>query len=285
MSEYQYYEFQSLDGPLTANAREEMKSLSSRVQLSSNSASFVYNYGDFRGDPYQVLAKHFDVMLYIANWGTRRLMFRFPADAVPTAVREVYQYAESMDWSQSGDYIILDILQETEEPFGWLEGEGLLPRIAPVRNQIMRGDYRGLYLAWLVSVVDELYVLEDDEDLTEPPAPAGLTSLAAALQSFVNFFEVDTDLVAAAAQGSSSDNQPKTQLSDSLAQLPEQEKLDYLGRLLAGEAHLDVALAKRLREIAGQDIAPLPKSEKPRTLRQLMKLAEQIKAGRRDKKP
>ena len=283
MSEYQYYEFQSLDRPLSASAQAEMESLSSRVYLTTNSASFVYNYGDFRGNPYNVLAKHFDVMLYIANWGSRRLLFRFPADAIPITVREAYQYAESMDWSESGEYVILDIQQEDEDGFGWVEGEGLLRGIAQVRNDILRGDYRSLYLAWLMVALQELYVLEEDEDLTEPPVPTGLHKLSPTLRNFVDFFEIDMDIINAAAQGSSKQSQPESPLVGYLDKLPDDEKLDYLKRLLAGETYLDVALSKRLRELAGVDTASLSKSDQPRTIRQLMRLADQVEQKRLEK--
>jgi hypothetical protein len=109
MSEYQYYEFQALDHPLTYEAQKEIQSQSSRVQLTATSASFVYNYSNFPVDPYRVLAKYFDAMLYITNWGTRQLMFRFPANAIPDDVISAYQYANSMDWSTVGEYIILNI--------------------------------------------------------------------------------------------------------------------------------------------------------------------------------
>jgi hypothetical protein len=283
MSEYQYYEFQSLDRPLSASAQAEMESLSSRVYLTANSASFVYNYSDFPADAYNVLAKYFDVMLYIANWGSRRLLFRFPADAIPITVREAYQYAESMDWSESGEYVILDIRQEDEDGFGWVEGEGLLRGIAQVRNDILRGDYRSLYLAWLMVAMQELYVLEEDEDLTEPPVPTGLHKLSPTLRNFVDFFEIDMDIINAAAQGSSKQSQPESPLVGYLDKLPDDEKLDYLKRLLAGETYLDVALAKRLRELAGVDTASLSKSDQPRTIRQLMRLADQVEQKRLEK--
>lgn len=77
MSEYQYYEFQTIDRPLTAKEQAEIKKLSSRVQLTPTQAIFLYNYGDFRSNPEKVLTQYFDVMFYIANWGTWRLMFRF----------------------------------------------------------------------------------------------------------------------------------------------------------------------------------------------------------------
>ena len=283
MSEYQYYEFQSLDRPLSASAQAEMESLSSRVYLTANSASFVYNYSDFPGDPYNVLAKHFDVMLYIANWGSRRLMFRFPAEAIPDPIRKAYQYVDSMDWSESGEHVILDIRQEDEDGFGWVEGEGLLRGIAQVRNDILQGDYRSLYLAWLMVSLQELDILEEDEALTEPPVPTGLHKLSPTLRNFVDFFEIDMDIVNAAAQGSSKQSQSETQLVAYLDELPDDEKLDYLKRLLAGEAYLDVALAKRLRELAGVDTVSLPTNDQPRTIRQLMASADQVEQKRLEK--
>ena len=78
MSEYQYYEFQALDRPLTASEQAYISSLPSRVHLSATNAIFTYSYGDFRGEPKEVLEKCFDIMLYMANWGTRQLMLRFP---------------------------------------------------------------------------------------------------------------------------------------------------------------------------------------------------------------
>jgi hypothetical protein len=68
MSEYQYYEFQTIDRPLTAKEQAEIKELSSRVQLTPNRAIFLYNYGDFRGDPEKVLTQYFDV----TRFGVRR---------------------------------------------------------------------------------------------------------------------------------------------------------------------------------------------------------------------
>ena len=50
MSEYQYYEFCRLNKPISAPAREEMASLTSRARITTHGASFVYNYGNFRGD-------------------------------------------------------------------------------------------------------------------------------------------------------------------------------------------------------------------------------------------
>ena len=36
-----------------------------------------------------------------------------------------------------------------EEGGGWIEGEGSLSGLIPLRNDILQGDYRSVYLAWL----------------------------------------------------------------------------------------------------------------------------------------
>ncbi|MFH1864423.1 MAG: hypothetical protein ABIK85_00945 [Candidatus Eisenbacteria bacterium] len=78
MSEYQYYEFQAVDRPLTRKQMAELRRYSSRAQITSSSFVNVYNYGDFKGDPEKLVGKYFDAFLYLANWGTRWLMVRVP---------------------------------------------------------------------------------------------------------------------------------------------------------------------------------------------------------------
>ncbi|MFC1960985.1 hypothetical protein ACFLYO_09770 [Chloroflexota bacterium] len=275
MSEYQYYEFQALDQPLTTDAQQEMQRLSSRVQLTASSASFVYNYSDFRGNPYDILAKYFDAMLYMTNWGTRQIMFRFPRLAIPAQIQAQYQYIEYMDWSSIGNYTILNIAYHDESgDWGWVEGEGWLPGIASLRNDILRGDYRALYLAWLDAASYEFEFLEDDEDLTGPPIPPNLQKLSPALKNFAEFFELDSDLLTVATQYSPTVKPSDEVLSVHLARLPASEKDTFLERLLHGEAHLDIALAARLRELAGPIQTAPPKTKC--SLRQLMGEAQQL---------
>ena len=67
MSEYQFYEFQILDRRLTDTEMAEVGKLSSRPEITAHSAIFTYNYGDFRGNPHQLMEKYFDAMLYMTN--------------------------------------------------------------------------------------------------------------------------------------------------------------------------------------------------------------------------
>ncbi|HUS17491.1 MAG TPA: hypothetical protein VM536_21045, partial [Chloroflexia bacterium] len=161
MSEYQYYEFQALDRGLTEVAMANMHALSSRAVVTPTSASFVYHFGDFRGDPKSVLANDFDAMLYMANWGTRRLMFRLPRAIVSSEALEPYCIPKVITVETHADNLILDISIHKEES-EWIDtGEGRLSRMTPLRDAILTGDYRALYLAWLRACELELAPADD----------------------------------------------------------------------------------------------------------------------------
>jgi hypothetical protein len=88
MSEYQSYEFQALDRPLSPDDQSYIRSLSSRVEVNATHARFLYHYGNFRGNPEQVLDRCFDIMVYVASFGVRQLMIRLPKTRVqPEALR------------------------------------------------------------------------------------------------------------------------------------------------------------------------------------------------------
>ncbi|MGW0517128.1 hypothetical protein [Crossiella sp. NPDC003009] len=78
MSEYQYYEFLALDQPLTEEQMIELRSLSTRAEITPTSFTNSYQWGSFRGDPAAMVQDYFDAFLCLANWGTRQLMFRLP---------------------------------------------------------------------------------------------------------------------------------------------------------------------------------------------------------------
>lgn len=50
MSEYQYYEFLALDRPLTAEQRAELRSISTRAEITATRFTNEYHWGDLKGD-------------------------------------------------------------------------------------------------------------------------------------------------------------------------------------------------------------------------------------------
>ncbi len=78
MSEYQYYEFQAIDRPLTEAQVRELRSCSTRAHITPTSFVNHYEWGNFKGDAQAWMETYFDAFLYLANWGTHELMLRLP---------------------------------------------------------------------------------------------------------------------------------------------------------------------------------------------------------------
>lgn len=252
MSEYQYYEFQAIDRPLTAKEQTEIKELSIRVKLTPTQAIFLYNYGDFRNKPEELVAKYFDMMFYIANWGSWRLIFRFPKAIVDPNLFQTYVLRNTITITETAKYIVLDLeIHQEEGVSGWVEGEGWLSQLLPLREDPLGGDLRLLYLVWL-KMAPELagYVL--DEDPIEPSISANLSQLSLPLKAFIELVELDRDLVAAAAQASVEQQAvSEVSLEDLRSGLSEAERQIFLLKLVRHEPHVDLQLINRLKELAG----------------------------------
>ncbi len=278
MSEYQYYEWQTLDRTLTPEEQAAVNKLSSHIDVTPSRAVVTYSWGDFKHDPIQVLARYFDAFLYLANWGSKRLAFRFPKNLLDARPIEPYLWEYCIELRPVGDYLILDISLDEEEGGGWIEGEGWLSSLSRLRDDILEGDYRALYLAWLRAA--ELQDADDDEP--EPPVPPGLTGadgcppLPPSLVSFIELFDLDEYLIQAAAEASPP-RQPMPALppEEAIARLPPAERDAFLVRLARGEPHLSLALNRRLQALTGasRPTAAIP----PRTWGQLRATADRLR--------
>jgi hypothetical protein len=239
MSEYQYYEFAAIDRSLAVDEQAELRAISTRALITSTSFVNHYEWGDLKADPRRLVERYFDAFLYLANWGTHRLMFRLPVDAFgpsATAAAEQYLVGEcSATWT-TGGHVIIDLFAEDddgEHVEEWLDGSGLLASIVPVRAELMAGDLRLLYLGWLLAVQSR----EVDEDAAEPPVPPGLGQLSAALSAVAEFLRIDRDLVVVAAERSAPAgvDDTLTQMRGWLAQLPVGRKDALLLRVARGD--------------------------------------------------
>ena len=272
MSEYQYYEFQAIDRPLTQEERAAICELSSRVKPTATTASFNYSYGNFRGDPKQVLARYFDIMYYITNWGTQQLMFRFPTSLIDREAIELYCIDDYISLSFVGDWAILDWEFSQEEGFDdWIEGEGILSELIGLRQEILQQDYRGLYLSWLKAIdLSEGYI-DIDKTQLEPPLPPGLGQLSAAQKAFTEIFELDEHLlnVACASSGKLTTISEQT-WQQAISQLSASERQDFLLRLAKGEHNLSAKFKQKLSQL----IPTSPASNQPRrTIQELLEAA------------
>jgi hypothetical protein len=247
VSEYQYYEFLAVDRPLDAGQLDEVRQLSSRAQITPTSFVNTYNWGDFRGDPRKLVEEYFDAFLYTANWGTRRLIFRFPARLLDLATAQRYCGTDSSSAWASGENVIVELRLDTDGGDYWDEdgGEGWLTSIIPARAQLAAGDLRLLYLGWLLAVEAE----ELDDDEMEPAVPPNLAVLNAPLRSVVDFLGLDEDLLAVAVEASERQHakwRSEAELSAWISGLPVADKDALLLRVASGDdAHLRAELLRR----------------------------------------
>lgn len=275
MSEYQYYEFQAADRPLDETDRQALRAISTRARITATSFTNSYEWGDLKGDPADFMKRWFDLHLYLANWGTRRLMIRLPKRLVDQ--RFLKPLLLGIDWATlqaAGDTLILDIARdEVELDEDWDDGSGWLAALAPLRADLLAGDLRLFYLLWLGAI--EAEGLGDNE--IEPMA--GIGPLTGALGAFAEFFGIDPDLVEAAA------DRPVTATATSpdaagevIAAMTDREKSDLLTRLFDGDPHIAAELRALVRKRLGEHDAGL--SNGTRTAGELRSRARAIRLAR-----
>jgi hypothetical protein len=282
MSEYQYYKWQTLERPLSATEQKAVNGLSSHIDVTSTHAVVTYEWGDFKHDPIQVLAKYFDAHLYLANWGTRRLAFRFPKGLLDTAAIEAYCDEDHLNLKTIGDVQVLEFEMNEEEGFDeWMEERGLLSTLGRLRDDLLQGDYRALYLVWLKAMSLESSYYDEDEDDPEnffsdpePTVPAGLKQLTPPLQALVDFFEIDPFMVSAAAELSPNlSAAQQVDFSLLISRLNRQECDEALLKIVNGEPGAVATLRKRLLLFEKPQTTP---QTNPRTFGELLKTAEKL---------
>lgn len=279
MSEYQHYEFQAIDRPLTEQEQGTLRQYSSRATITSSRFQVDYSWGSFKGNADEWMERYFDAFLYLANWGTRELMLRVPRRVLPLESARPYCAGHFASARATPDFVVLSFCFEEEHGGEWVEEErDRLAALLPVRAELAVGDLRALYLAWLgCAQLGEF----DDED-AEPPCPPGLGSLSAALESLADFLRIDRNLIEAAAIAS-----PELPAIDDdaarrwISALPEAEKTEFLLRLVNGAgAHLRAELLRGLHEsrASAEPVA----GTRARTVGELLRSAQRrAEAGRR----
>lgn len=146
-------------------------------------------------------------------------------------------------------------------------------RLAPLREELLRGDLRSLYVGWLSAVAAG----EVDEDEKEPTLPTGLGELTAAQQALVEYLDLDIDLLAGAALGSPGiepEAADDAELDVWFDGLPREEVRGYLRQMLA-ESGAQAERALKRRHAAWRSGETAARAPERRTVAELWRLAGQ----------
>src|SRR5712691_935661 len=283
MSEYQHYEFMTIDRPLTKAQLDAVNALSSHIEASPTHALIIYHWGDFKHDPIDVLHKYFDGFLYWANWGSPQLAFRFPRGILPSNLLDGYDLEDFAKITRYKDYDILNIeFGEMEAPDEWTEYD--LGSLIPIRDELMEGDLRSLYIVWLAAQNMMGYYDDDEEDVDEdeeyedgdeekeyeidvPPVPPGLGALTGAQKELAALLQVPEEMLVAAARHSSAGKVTVATDEEDIAAwvklLPPERGNEYLVRLARNEPGLSRLFLRELRELSrNQTSATSPAGER-----------------------
>ena len=212
MSEYQYVSFRAVDKPVKGKDLEYMRKQSTRAEVTPWSFSNEYHYGDFHGNTLEMMRRGYDLHLHYANFGTRTLMIRLP-EGFPDA-------------KAAQEYLGEEGLRYIEE---------LIEELMPLRDELMSGDLRSLYLLHLVVCRDSNH---DPEETQEGPVPAGLGRLGNHHVALAEYYDLRDELlevavVGAPAQAAARKTDPQVEQMHWLEAQPSAVKDKWLADLMS----------------------------------------------------
>lgn len=280
MSEYQIVKFRAIDRPLTDKQIAFMDRQSSRAEFTKWEFEVEYHYSSFRGDVDAMLRNGYDIFLTYSNYGCREIRMRLP-NGLPFAksVWSKYISVEGLKWTadKTGKAGILTLAPYIEEAYDpvW-EFDDYLDATVKLREMLIAGDLRALYVLWLCSAMASS---DDDEAVLEPPVTHGLGDLPGEVADLLAFFEADPLLVDAAAIGIPMFNAQSSQgdwVKAWFTTITDSRRNEIIKRLLSEDP---VALkAELLSEIRDSQQAPSWPVEPPtRTVAQLLQMGESLR--------
>jgi len=201
MSEYQYYEFAAIERPLTRAKMAHLRAVSTRAEITPSGFVNHYEWGNLKADPADWMQRYFDAFVYTANWCSCQLALRLPLSTFRKKELEPFAIRHALTIEADDGYWFINWLldqSENDDRFATEDGSGWMGRLAPLRDELLRGDLRPLYLGWLAAAARG----ELGDDTLEPEVPPGLAELSPPQQALADFLEIDPDMLAAAMAGS-----------------------------------------------------------------------------------
>lgn len=282
MSEFQYVVFQAVDRPLNDAELAFAERQSTRADVSRWSLSVEYHYSSFRGDVDGLLRRGYDVFLQYTNYGDREIKLHLP-HGMPfdKSVWSKYVDGEHLTWKKdskhSGGILALHPFHESGQIEEVWEFKKYLDAAIQLRERLIGGDLRALYLFWLCAADDDY---NDPDEMVEPPVPHGLSEVSDRCGELLMFYGLDPLLLLAAAKDV--DAAPSTESAGQFVRswtksMKADRAKDLLVQLLTADtACLKASLLAEIRD--SQPPATWPATDKQRTFADLLAQTELLRS-------
>lgn len=252
MSEYQYYKFERLDGYLGAKARQALRAVSSRADISATSFQVYYNYSGLKAEPFELMLKYFDIGFYFADWGSIDVYIKLPAGTLPDTLLGFS--SDGLHVHQSDEWqLLIFSLEEYYEYFDDEHADDFFQHLASLRSELIQGNWRLVYFMWLKA-------FDSNDELEEIPLiQFDFEHLSEELQAFAALYDIPLALVKALAmvlneQPSHQAKQTQFQFDGWLHNLTQAEKDKLLSTLFEqGQLTCHQALAMTRKESSIKD--------------------------------
>lgn len=183
MSEYQYYKFERVDGPLPPHTRQALRAISSRAEISTTTFQVYYTYSDLKADPAELMLNYFDIGFYYADWGSIDAYLKLPAGTIPDALLGVSLYGLQVEESDEWQLLTFSI-EEYGEYFDDEQADDFFQHLAAMRTALIQGDWRLVYLMWLKEC-------EFNEDIDRVPLiHFDFEHLSEEVQAFATLYDI-----------------------------------------------------------------------------------------------
>lgn len=204
MSEYHYYEFLAIDRALSPGQIAELRSISTRATITPTSFTNDYQWGDLKADSNDLLARYFDVRVFMSCWMYRTVAFRVPGSCIKSEDERRFRTKERIRFIRVGDDVIVEFSAGESAPIdGEDEGSGWMASLAPIREALVSGDKRSLFIAWLAEAAgddsgDEWRIGSRPRNC--PPVPEGMKEIDAAHRALADYLFADQFAMEAAGE-------------------------------------------------------------------------------------
>jgi hypothetical protein len=283
-----------------------LRAISTRATITPARFYNFYDWGGLRGDPVEMLRRHFDLFVHTGNGRPEWGMLRFPADRIDlhrwrpyvAARRDARPSASVASVVTTEGLAILSITPAAEtllratshEPrsgdVAWHEDEMDEPSVddaswpvplALVRAALLAGDLRPLHLLWLLSV----QCGERRATTAEPPWSPRIERLTGSLYLFAEFLRLNPDLLAVALEAPASERRTAQQLLEAARARAAARRQAALARAAGARRKRLTALEKRQasawsgidRLLGAPKVKPSIYEEAVRRLTELQELA------------